>query len=261
MDEKELAIMERVSDNKCQMVTVGDSAARELNYFYKTVIDSLSESENINSKLVCCDNKVNQNYSRGGVYFCKYCRQEVRGDDVDHRISLALLYELLISTVSLVGSQLSTTCTRPQKNGESLASLTFGSHLDVTHSIINLDSIGQQKKTLEGPVSKEGRSSKAKELERKKVENGGDEDKEDEYIVDSHPCVGGEMPIEETEDEEKKREGRYPLLVPFDTNNDTDVLSHLSLSGGGSIRVLPLFVGTLLLVVLVLLVFRILESV
>ena len=232
--------MEHVSNNKCQMVTVGDSVARELNYFYKTILDSLSESENINSKLnwMCCDNKVNQD-SRGGVYFCKYCRREGRSDDadatdnLDHIISSASLLGLFISTGSLVGSQLSTNCTRLQKNGESLASLTFGNHLDVIHSIINpeaTDSIEQQKKTLEGPVSKEGRS-KAKEFERKKVENGGDEEKEDEYIEDFYPCVG-EMLIEETADEEKKGEGRHPLLVPFDTNNHINVLSHLSLSGG-----------------------------
>lgn len=236
--------MERVSDNKRQMVTVGDSVARELNYYYKTILDSISVSENPTSKLswACCDNKVNQD-ARGGAYYCKYCRRKGRSDadadKLDHIISSASLYGLWTSTGSLVGSQLSTTCPRLQKHGESLASLTFGSYLDVIHSVINpeaMDLIEQQKKALEGPVSKEGRT-KAKEFERRKVENGGDEEKndkdaEDEYIEDFHPCVG-EMLIEETAaSEEEKGEGGHPLLVPFDTNNHINVLSHLSLSGG-----------------------------
>lgn len=232
--------MERVSDNKRQIVTVGDSVTRELNYYYKTILDSIGVSENTTSKLswACCDNKVNQD-ARGGAYCCKYCRRKGRSDadadKLDHIISSASLYGLWISTGSLVGSQLSTTCPRLQKNGESLASLTFGSYLDVTHSIINpeaMDLIEQQKKALEGPVSKEGRS-KAKEFERRKVENGGDEEKydKDEYIEDFHPCVG-EMLIEEMASEEEKGEGGHPLLVPFDTNNHINVLSHLSLSGG-----------------------------
>nr|BDT63204.1 MAG: wsv133-like protein [Hemigrapsus takanoi nimavirus]GBG35358.1 wsv133-like protein [Hemigrapsus takanoi nimavirus] len=236
--------MERVSVNKRQMVIVGDSVARELNYYYKTILDSISVSENTTSKLswACCDNKVNQD-ARGGAYCCKYCRRKGRSDadadKLDHIISSASLYGLCISTGSLVGSQLSTTCPRLQKHGESLASLTFGSYLDVTHSIINpeaMDLIDQQKKALEGPVSKEGRS-KAKEFERRKVENGGDEEKydkaeeEDEYIEEFHPCVG-EMLIDETASDEEKGEEGHPLLVPFDTNNHINVLSHLSLSGG-----------------------------
>ena len=218
-------------DNK--MVTVGDSVARELNYYYKAILDSISVSENTTPKLswVCCDNEVNQEDSRGDAHCCKYCQRkgqnETTADNLDHIISSASLYGLCISTGSLVGSQLSTTCPRLQKHGESLASLTYGSYLDVTHSIINpeaMELIEQQKKAREGPVSKEGRS-KMKEFERKKVDDGTDDE---EYIEDFHPCVG-EMMIEETA---IKENGGHPLLVPYATNNHISVLSHLALSGG-----------------------------
>lgn len=230
--------MERVSNNKRQ---ISDSVARELNYYYKTIRDSISVSENTISNLSweCCGNKVNQD-DQGGSYCCKYCRRKGKGhadamDKLDHIISSASLYGLWISTGSLVGSQLSTTCPRLQKNGESLASLTFGSYLDVTHSVINpeaMDLIEQQKKALEGPVSKEGRS-KTKEFEGKKVQSGDDdkEEENDEYIENFHPCVG-EMLIEEVVSDGAKGKGGHPLLVPFDTNNHINVLSHLSLSGG-----------------------------
>ena len=133
--------MERVSENKREMVTVGDSVARELNYYYKTILDSISVSENTTSKLswACCDNKINQD----AAYCCKYCLRKGRNDNanadkLDHIISSASLYGFMISTGSLVRSQVSTTCSRLQKNGESLAALTFGSYLNVIHSIIHL---------------------------------------------------------------------------------------------------------------------------
>lgn len=236
--------MELINDNKRQrMMTVGDSVARELNFYYKTILDCISVSENTTSNLswACCDDIANQD-ARGGGNCCKYCRRKGQGDGdadkLDHIISSASLYGLWISTGSLVGSQLSTTCSRLRKHGESLASLNFGSHLDVSYCVINpeaMDLIEQQKKVIEGPMSKEGRS-KTKTFERRKRENGRDEEKyrneeDDEYIENFHPCVG-EMLIEETASEEENQEGFHPLLVPFDTNNYINVLSRLSLSGG-----------------------------
>ena len=235
--------MERVNHNKRKETTLGDSVVRELNYYYKTILESIGLSKIPTSKLswACCDNRVNQ-VAQGGAYYCKYCQRKGKtdtdADKLDHIISSASLYGLWNSTGSLIGSQLSTTCPRLQKHGESLASLTFGSHLDVIHTVINpeaMDLIEQQKKALEGSVSKEGRS-KAKEFECKNVENDSDQEKyskdtENEYIEDFHPCVG-EMLIKETAVSEEEKGGRHPLLVPFNTNNHINVLSHLSLSGG-----------------------------
>ena len=236
--------MELINDNKRQqMMTVGDAVARELNFYYKTILDSISVSENSTSNLswVCCDDITNQ-HARGSGYCCKYCLRQGLGDTnkdkLDHIISSASLYGLWVSTGSLVGSQLSTTCSRLRKHGESLASLTFGSHVDVTHCIINpeaIDLIEQQKKVIEGPISKEGRS-KTKTFKRRKEKNSRGEEKyrdeeDDEYIENYHPCVG-EMMINETEAVGKKQEGLHALLVPFGTNNHINVLSRLSLSGG-----------------------------
>ena len=206
------------------MTTVGDSVARELNFFYETILECISDNTISKLSWACCDNKVNQD----AAYCCKFCRRKGQGGDtnadkLDHIIASASFYGLWISTGSLVGSQLSTTCPRLQKHGESLASLSFGSYLDVIHSIINpeaMDLIEKQQTTLEGPVSKE---------ERFKTKHRKISDEEDEYIEDFHPCVG-EMLIEETTPKEEK--GRHPLSIPFDTNNHIDVLSHLSLSGG-----------------------------
>ena len=236
--------MELINDNKRQqMMTVGDSVARELNFYYKTILECISVSENTTSNLswACCDDIANQNV-QGGGYCCKYCKRKGRGDvdanKLDHIISSASLYGLWISTGSLVGSQLSTTCSRLRKHGENLASLTFGSHLDVSHCIINpeaMDLMEQQKKMFEGQMSKEERS-KIKTFECRKTENGRDkekykDEKGDEYIKNFYPCVG-EMLIEETASGEEKQEGSHPLLVPFETNNHINVLSRLTLSGG-----------------------------
>ena len=50
------------SVNKNQMVTVSDSVARELNYYYKTILDSIGVCEDTTSELswLCSDNEVNQ---------------------------------------------------------------------------------------------------------------------------------------------------------------------------------------------------------
>lgn len=214
--------MEQKND---KTITVGDAVARELNYYYKTIRDSISVPS---PKLswACYDNKVNQDANLS----CKYCRRHKENcdtiantDKLDHIISSASLYGLYVSTGSLVGSQLSTSCPRLRKHGESLASLNFGSYLDVTHSIINpeaIDLIEQQKKAMETSASKEAKI-KAKQFKLKIEEDN-------EHIEDFHPSVG-ETLIEETA---CKVGGGHPLLAPFETNNHINVLSRLSLSGG-----------------------------
>ncbi len=124
--------------------TVADSVCREINSFYSSRMECLKVEQDFIPDS-CSDYGLN---IEDGA--CKFCgktsssEEEFDKDLLVHILSSVALYSFILSTESLVNSQLSTTCPRLQKNGESKASLTFGSFVDVTHTVLKPEAVNFQ---------------------------------------------------------------------------------------------------------------------
>lgn len=240
------------NQTKQKIVTVGDSSSRELNYLYKTIIDGTVYDGGPYLAWACCDNTFNQEDTDEGQKRCKYCKKisfcvdERERDEIDHVFSTAALWGLFASTGTLVGSQLSTTCPRLQKHGDSLASLSYGSHLDMIHPSFNPEAvvrIEEAKTVEEGTTSKMRRSmaEKFKSLTKNEDKTGklaAHDDGEDHYQESDdeddhmfHPSIG-DYCISDINVDENNKVDVHPLVQAYAAGDFVSSLSLLSLSGG-----------------------------
>ena len=161
-------------DNGEKSCNVSDAVAQEYLYYHKLLSESLQtpdkdqESERI--RYSCCDdprnavevaaaaaaatttsNGLQKNGQRrrqqlSSVVACKHCQRT--GDDtsgsqlIGELIDTAAFIGLFLSMGTLVeSSQLSTNCSRLQKQGRSVASLTYESHVDVLHTTLDKNAV------------------------------------------------------------------------------------------------------------------------
>lgn len=220
-------------------VTVEDAVTRELNYNYKNILCSLRPVGDLPEGLArtCCDNKFNQEATgEGEKRRCKFCKKEYTGagsDPTEQLIAAASLWGILGSTGCLLNSQLSSTCPRLQKHSDSVASLSFGSHVNMTHSIIDsevLDYILSLGKDMEDEEAHRERSETENRRRRSSSVSEREED-DDEIRGEYYPSVGT-LSLYDKREEETMGDELHPLAAPFVTRNFVDMLSHISLSGG-----------------------------
>lgn len=204
-------------------LTVADSVCREINYFYSSLVGCLKNGIEQFIPHSCSDYK--PNIEAGGCKFCRKTSSSEKEFDEDlfaHILSSAALYGLILSTGSLNNSQLSTTCPRLQKNGESKASFTFGSYVDMIHTVLKPEAVNScffcdDQEWISKNVTN-------KEAVEDKVET------EDE-IGDFFPTLGQYSEYDELREDEANWV-KPPLCSLFDTNSFIDNTSRIFLSGG-----------------------------
>lgn len=242
------------NQTKQKIVTVGDSSSRELNYLYKNIVDGTVYDGGPYLAWACCDNTFNQEDTGEGRKRCKFCKKissegdttnQREQDLIDHVFSTAALWGLFASTGTLVGSQLSTTCPRLQKHGDSLASLSYGSHLDMIHPSINPEAVVQieETKVVEEGTASKMRRSRAEKFKHLTINEDGRGDKvadEDEgYYQESndeddhmyHPSIGDYSIVDTNVDNDNKVDV-HSLVQAYAAGDFVSSLSLLSLSGG-----------------------------
>lgn len=199
----------------------------------------------------CCDNAFNQEDTDDGRKRCKFCKKTASDgdatgherDSIDHVFATAALWGLFASTGTLVGSQLSTTCPRLQKHGDSLASLSYGSHLDMIHPSLNPDAVAQIEETRaveEGAISKMRRMRaekfKSRPINDVEVDNDNDiddiddDDDDDDHMF--HPSIGDYAVADVIHDQNDNKTDVHPLVQAYAAGDFVSSLSLLSLSGG-----------------------------
>lgn len=239
------------NQTKQKIVTVGDSSSRELNYLYRNIVEGTVYDGGSYLAWSCCDNTFNQEDAGEGRKRCKFCKRMCSEADatnqhgrdlIDHVFSTAALWGLFASTGTLVSSQLSTSCPRLQKHGDSLASLSYGSHLDMIHPSFNPEAVTriEDTKVVEEGVASKMRRSKA-EAFRHLTTNQDDspahdagsccQESDDEDDHTYHPSVG-DLFIGDTNDGEDKKADVHPLVQAYAAGDFVSSLSFLSLSGG-----------------------------
>lgn len=205
-------------------LTVGDSVCRELNYFYSSMVKCL-EIEHDSIPHNCSDYE--PNIEAGACKFCgktsSSSKEEFDEDLFAHILSSAALYGLILSTGSLTNSQLSTTCSRLQKNGESKASLTFGSFVDIVHTVLKPEAVNSLFLCDDEEWISRNKTNKEKKF--------AEEVTEDIEIGDFFPTLGQYSEYDELR-EDKPNWLKPPLCSLFDTNSFIDTISRISLSGG-----------------------------
>ena len=210
-------------------LTVADSVCREINYFYSSMVECLKDGMEEDCIPHSCSD-YGPNIEDGGCKFCgkpSSSKEEFDEDLFAHILSSAALYGLILSTGSLVNSQLSTTCPRLQKNGESKASLTFGSFVDMIHTVLKPEAVNSQFFYDDKEWILRNRTNK----ETMEVKEITVDDEDDNEIGDVFFTLGQFSEFDELREDEANQL-KPPLCSLFDTNCFIDTVSRLSLSGG-----------------------------
>lgn len=235
------------NQTKQKIVTVGDSSSRELNYFYKNIIAGVSYDGGSHLAWACCDNAFNQEDAGGGLKRCKFCKKKSSSgnasaqrerDSIDNLFATAAFWGLLTSTGTLAAAQLSTSCPRLQKHSDSLASLSYGSHLDMIHPSLNPEVVSQveeMKTTEEGAASRMRRAMAEKYNRRERGGGGagdgdpGPDSDDDDHTY--HPSVGDHA-IAEVLDTDDDKSDVHPFVQAYAAGGFVNSLAFLSLTGG-----------------------------
>lgn len=123
-------------------VGVSEYVAEEFDFLFNTIQQSCLTKKEKNKLSYLCSNH-NNNLDQKSE--CKYCGEETDDDakeyDLEQLFTSAAFYGLFLSTGTIANSQLTTDCSRLQKQNQSVASLSFDSYLDIIYTKLKEDSI------------------------------------------------------------------------------------------------------------------------
>lgn len=216
---------------------VAETMAKEFAFFHRNLSKAIIKNKKIPVLRRLCSDDHRNNNKKPNV--CVYCGRKGEGNSkeisLEQLIDSAAFIGVITSMGTLVNSHLSTSCSRLQKQGQSLAALSYNSYIDIVHS--KLKNIATE--FLEEHQCSPNFSEDEEEYaEATRVTSITGEEEEDEYykfFVDDINNSVEDVVVKTESDEEKAKshfKGIPGLVAIFNTNKFENQLTKIPLTGG-----------------------------
>ena len=254
--------------------SVAQAVERELGFFYQTLYNAVACNKYSYVADSCFKDERNTptiSQTPANVKRCRFCwlfddDSPSSSDKLQDLIASAAIVGLVHATGTLVGTQLTTDCSRIQKRGESMAGLGFDSFVDIVYSSLNEESLTFMDRFLnanardtQGEIKKAHTASSINDdddNDREKEEEEEEEEEESNHIVPKEYRIDEEAdkeledllceaeappPVhEDSSDDSERGEGEKEkdytgsdsLSAVFRSDSFINTLSRLNLSGG-----------------------------
>ena len=214
--------------------SVAQAVERELGYFYQTLYNAVDCNYSYVADSCFSDERNTPTTSQtpANVKRCRFCwlfddnsSSEYEDDKLQDLIVSAAIVGLVHATGTLVGTQLTTDCSRIQKRGESMAGLGFDSFVDVVYSSLNEEFVRFMDRFLNARDTRGEKTQSMANAATSISDDDREKEDEEEEEEESNQIVPKEYRIDEQADEELEdllREAQAPLPVHEDSSDDSE---------------------------------------